>query len=103
MVSMMALIFAVSRPSEKLGTHSTNCLANLLSSSYCRRGQIHSEMIGYLAIIGGVENGEVSIFALFDGADAGGGANGVRSVYSSRHDRLGRRHFHLRAGERQDH
>ena len=63
---------------------------------------VHTKIIGNFAIVGHIEDGEVSELANFEGADAVVAREGIGGVDGGGGDGFGGRHAHLRASERQN-
>src|SRR5271156_20894 len=110
MASTMASILAASRPSEKLGTHSTSRFMKseilLMYDCAALHGQaakVHTKIIRDFAVVGHVKGGQVSIFANFERAHAIVPAQRVGRINGRGGDRFGGRHAPLRAGERENH
>src|SRR5258706_15410503 len=68
-----------------------------------RMGGLYPEEIRDLSKICAIVNHEVGELARLERTDLAGAAQAPRSVDSCRGNRLGRGHFHLCAGQRQDH
>src|SRR6202044_1146060 len=106
MAAMIASILAVSRPSEKFGTHSTIRFIGSLSweldvlrvddgpAFHGHAAEVHTKIIRDFAVVGHVKGGEVSKFANFDGAHAIVNAQGVGGIDGGRGNGLGRSHAH---------
>src|SRR5277367_4228828 len=106
----MASTLAVSRPSEKLGTHSTSLFMGSLirrmndgAAFHRQAAKIHTKIIRNFAVIGHVKHREVGILANFERADAVMLAQRVSWIDRRSRNCFRWSHAHLRACERENH
>src|SRR5271170_421180 len=67
-----------------------------------KKTKVSGEVVGDFAVVGGVENGQVSVFARLNGALTILQPQGPRSIDGSSRNGLGGSHLHVGASERED-
>src|SRR5271154_7523568 len=101
----MASTFDASRPSEKLGTHSTSrfigskvLLVQDGAAFHGEAAKVHAKIIRDFAVVGHVKRSQVCILANFKRANAVVEAQRGSRINRRSRDSFSRRHAHLRAG-----